>query len=245
LTCQFGPSVRKAKVNAVLVGDEQAAMWIPLLDRIANAAGIRFTTYLHASCPITADPRSAGAESSTCRDWRDAVIGKLDSGTQKVIVTGGGGEGAGAQSAEAAKAEADGSAALWRGWLAKGRQVVAIGAVPALPFDVDACIVDHLAQPDPCTVPAAQAPADALALAATQISSKRFSYLDMRSIFCDDVLCHSVVGGLVAYRDGTQLKSSFTLTAASKFASVPAFEPLVPKPKPKYRRTASPHRIAR
>lgn len=227
--CSFGAEDGTQRVNAALIGDSHAGMWFPMLDEIALEAELRVKAYVKSACAPTLDPGVGYANSSThdekCRLWREAAIreiaadpaidvvitssfdrnylGTTDSRGNRVIDTG------------------SGYVAAWNMWLAAGKRVLVINEIPEPERSVPQCIAEDFSLVDPCTWPASRiAEAGPLKRAAAEIQDPRFEFVDFESDFCDETVCHSIVGGIPAYLDTSHITAPFARTFASRFKSL-------------------------
>jgi len=103
----------------------------------------------------------------------------------------------------------------WNQFLAAGKHVLVIDDVPRFPFDPLACAMTTKQQNDPCTFPASNAAAmSPLKRAAERIHDSRFTFVSIKEVFCDSSTCHSVIGGIPAYRDSGHIGAPFSRTMA-------------------------------
>jgi len=112
-------------------------------------------------------------------------------------------------------------AKLWSRWAQAGKRVFVIEDVPRTSGQsVPECVALHMEDSDPCTVPRAPALAyDPAANSVRLAKSERVSLIDLSSAFCDAKTCHSVIGGLIAYRDPHHLAATFALTLIPRLES--------------------------
>lgn len=210
-------SAPNAKTTLAIVGDSHALSLTEPLVRIAEKQGWKIRTFLRNSCtpslPMTYSNPDAKAN---CNEWRSLVSARIrdDPSISVVVATG--------FTREEPELDFVGSkrnleldhARLWSSWAEAGKRVFVIEDVPLTSGQsIPDCVALHAAGSDPCVVPRATALAydpavNSVALAA----SKRISLIDLSAAFCDADTCHSVVGGLIAYRDSHHLTATFALT---------------------------------
>jgi hypothetical protein len=102
----------------------------------------------------------------------------------------------------------------WDELTALGSKVVAIRDNPSPGFDVPLCLDQADPSPDEygtvCTTPRGEALlVDAQVDAASATGA---ALIDVTDALCDDERCHTVVGGVVAYRDEGHLTKTFVLS---------------------------------
>jgi peptidoglycan/LPS O-acetylase OafA/YrhL len=207
----------KAKNTMAIVGDSHALALTEPLVRIAEKQGWKIRTFLRNSCtpslPMTYSNPDA---KSDCNEWRSLMSARIrdDPSISMVVATGFTREEPGLDFVGTKHELELDHGRLWSSWAATGKRVYVIEDVPLTSGQsVPDCVALHLAEADPCTVPRATALAydpdiNSVALDA----SKRVSLIDLSDAFCDATTCHSVIGGLIAYRDSHHLTATFALT---------------------------------
>ena len=210
-------SAPNAKTTLAIVGDSHALSLTEPLVRIAEKQGWKIRTFLRNSCtpslPMTYSNPDAKAD---CNEWRSLMSARIldDPSISVVVATG--------FTREEPELDFVGSkqdleldhARLWSSWAKAGKRVFVIEDLPLTSGQsVPDCVALHAAVSDPCVVPRATALAyDPAANSVAFAASKRVSLIDLSDAFCDANTCHSVVGGLIAYRDPHHLTATFALT---------------------------------
>ncbi|AMB59588.1 acyltransferase family protein [Microterricola viridarii] len=232
LPCSFGAEDETKRVNAALIGDSHARMWFPALDAIALKTQLRVTAYVKSACSPTLDPSvgyaNASAHDEQCRVWRESAIREIaEDPLIDVVITSsfdrnylGGTDSRGNRVVDTG----EGYVAAWNTWLAAGKRVLVINEVPEPERSVPQCIAEEFTMVDPCTWPSSRiAEAGPLKRAAAAIEHPRFEFVDFESDFCDETVCHSIVGGIPAYLDTSHITAPFARTFASRFESLETF----------------------
>ncbi len=221
LDCTLG-DLHSATTMAI-VGDSHALALTEPLVRVAVANGWKVRAFLRNSCSasLPMDYTGVGTKAD-CNRWRAAVAQRIsaDRTIDKVVTTGfTRGEPEAAFVGNRADLVND-YAGLWRMWTKSGKQVFVIEDVPLTSGQsVPECVAAHMQLKDPCTVARTTALAyDPVVAAVAAAASHQVSLIDLTSAFCDAKVCHSVIGGLIAYRDFHHLSGTFALTL------IPAFE---------------------
>jgi peptidoglycan/LPS O-acetylase OafA/YrhL len=215
LDCTLGNPTGKTTI--AIVGDSHALALFEPLEKIAEAHGWKVRGIIRNSCtpslPMHYAPAGTKAD---CNQWRADVAKRIaaDPAISLVVATGftrGGAEAAFRGTHADLVADYTG---LWSRWTAAGKKVVAIEDVPLTAgASIPDCVAAAGQVDDPCTVPRAAGLADdPVADAASANADPDVSFVNLDGAFCDPTTCHSVIGGLIAYRDFHHLSATFALT---------------------------------
>lgn len=202
--CQdtFIPSDTQAE--AVLIGDSHLMVWRDAIRVTAQDMDMHVSTSFKPGCPPSLNPdmyAKLGADREECENWKaPAIRGIAENPDIDIVVTT-----AFSDSYKSLAGEPDdgsGYVEAWRLWLAAGKHVIVLNDTPRLTGSIVACIMeDGVGAIDPCSRPRDEAVTETvLERAAAQIDDDKFTFVDYTDVFCDD-RCHSVVGGIPAYRD--------------------------------------------
>jgi peptidoglycan/LPS O-acetylase OafA/YrhL len=229
--CSLGPG--KAK-TLVLFGDSHAEQWLPALARLASMGQWHVVTLLKASCPATTVPiynPRLEREEYECATWRTHALSYIDNLKPSVVLI--------SNSAGYVKrpsfqdpyarlslqAWQDGIAATLRSLNTSGASVVLLRDTPRPEIDIPTCLARSRAHPRlfaaaDCYVSEQQALAPSVWQAETSAVRpfERVSTLDLTSSFCRDSQCPPMLNGLVVYRDGNHITSTFATSLAPVLA---------------------------
>jgi peptidoglycan/LPS O-acetylase OafA/YrhL len=222
LDCTLGNA--DAPRTLAIVGDSHAlALFEPLLN-LAESRGWKVRGFLRNSCSasLPLDYVSPGGEVG-CNQWRTAVAKRIaDDPTISLVITTGFTRGQlnpTAVKGTRTDLEHDYSD-LWSEWTKAGKKVVAIEDVPLTSGQsVPDCVAASKGVPDPCTQPRSTALAFDPVVGAAAMGNPGVRLIDLTSAFCDSTTCHSVIGGLIAYRDSHHLSATFALTLTSRLSA--------------------------
>ena len=223
--CEFGAAEKMATKHIALLGDSHAGVWQPALAEFLVPHGIRARSFIASSCPITDDDRSLATYldpeyRDACRKWRriavaaiiadkqiDTVVIADNAYNQKLLnETGGWSEDDGR-----------GIAAVLQRFRVAGKRVVVIDDVPDLHFLLPECLVRARSNNDPCTVDETQIPASTpLGRAVALMPPGEIEYVNFKDVFCDNAVCHTVIGGIPAYMDNSHITPAFAGTLAPR-----------------------------
>ncbi|GAA4849175.1 acyltransferase family protein [Luteimicrobium xylanilyticum] len=213
--CVFGDP--DATTTVALVGDSHMEQYVPAFEVLARQHRWRVTTYLHSSCPFSLAERTSDRDrGGPCLRANAATLAEVGSDPSiDVVVTSG---------RSAVPWVEDGSAPdpvrglvdVWRE-LAKKAPVVAIRDNPlSMPGDAtQACVADHLRDPDHCDrTLAAALPYDPQTAAAALVPGLHL--LDLTDAFCANGTCPAVVGNVLVNRDEQHLTATYARTLAPR-----------------------------
>jgi hypothetical protein len=113
---------------------------------------------------------------------------------------------------------------LWSDWTRAGKRVVVIEDVPLTSgLSVPDCVASSNIVADPCSEPRSKALAFDPVVGAAKSGNPGVKLIDLTSAFCDSTTCHSVIGGLIAYRDSHHVAGTFAMTLTSRLsAAIPS-----------------------
>ncbi|MBX3097973.1 MAG: acyltransferase [Salinibacterium sp.] len=214
-TCQYGvrdhPSYRIA-----LVGNSHAAQWLPALQELAGDRSLSITTYLAVGCMPTGATLVIDSPQG-CLDWGKRVVEQTAAGGFDLIVVSAAPVFAVAAVAPEAQfqAKVDGYTSVLTAWA--DTPVLVIRDAPLPGFDIPECVAtkglgecdgsrDTWVTPDP------------LAVAAQRLAQPGLSSVDLENLFCSDLTCYSVIGGVLVYVDYSHFGSTFARTLAPYLA---------------------------
>jgi peptidoglycan/LPS O-acetylase OafA/YrhL len=223
--CEFGAPEDVLKRRIALFGDSHAGVWEAALAQFAVPLGIRVETYIAGSCVISADDHSmsiylAPEYRDACRTWRktaaeaiiankqiDTVVLSDNAYNQKVLTASG----------EWSDDDGHGVAEVLRRFRAAGKRVVLIDDVPNLPYKLPDCLARARTNDDPCAIDQAQIPTSTpLGRAAALMPPGEIDYLTFKEVFCDGIICHTVIGGIPAYMDMDHISAPFARSLAAR-----------------------------
>lgn len=210
-----------------LVGDSHAAMWADGLREVADARHWNVEVYFHGGCLLSdvSGRASQAVVSSACSAWSAWVGDQLRHRDDLDTVIYGSHAAAYVQERtgvpNASEDVVDSAVASISSWKDAARRVLILRDVPNPGSDVPRCLASTVsvgARSDPCSVSRGQdAPLDDHE--SQRIAARLgLSLIDTTDLFCDDATCHSVIGGVVVYRDDDHLTESFARTAGAALA---------------------------
>lgn len=219
VTCTRG--VATGRIRVALIGNSHAGHWLPALESIARSYGWRITTYLASSCAssdIKQDFPTSDAVAG-CSRWVEAATRAVVAGRYNLVVM------SNKVSVGALGHDLAGSWAVYTQGYAKvltafhraHLRVIALRDMPSPGQEkVPACIAAHLHDYAVCNGTRAtwlprQEP---VAPAVAAMGDVHIGYLDMTGRICLTTVCPAVVGGMIAYVDGSHMTATYNRTIA-------------------------------
>src|SRR5579862_435297 len=255
--CEFGAAENATRERIAVFGDSHAGMWEPALATFAVPLGIRFRSFLAASCPVTADDRSlefylSPKDRDACRIWRRAAAEAIiaDQQIDTVVISDNAyREKTLNQAGDWTEDDGRDIAEILERFRAAGMRVIVIDDVPNLPFALPDCLARARTNNDPCTVNESQIPASSpLGRAVALLPAGEVDYLNFKDVFCDGAVCHTVIGGIPAYMDSNHVTAPFARSLASRIEKVitndePASQRRSPNPEWRMRQISGTQRL--
>ena len=210
--------------TVVLYGDTHAAQWFDAAEEVATRHDWRLLPVTKEACPPGGErvyDETGEGEYTECTTWHNKAMRLIRSQEPILvlvaarsdhyrIVEDGGALSVEASSDRLGQALADDL----RAFADMGARTVLIRDTQVPGFDVPECIAAR--GPDPCTYRLAETvPDDGAQLTAARSTTS--PVVDLRSEVCGDrAQCHTMVGGLITFRDAEHLTSTFAGTLADE-----------------------------
>lgn len=213
-----------------LVGDSHAQQWQAPIFEVARERKWLLKIALLGGCPF-ADVRTtefrggtpAPQEVDRCHEWTTRMTGVIAADRPSLVLTSFFArreivnDGSGRTQTEQYRA---GLEPRWQKWSDAGARIVVL-ADPPYNGDVRSpdCVTLNAANPGACAVARSKAhPLDPLVEVARTSKVAGVSVVDLSEYFCDDKLCHAVVGNVVVYFDIDHLNGEFSRSLAPMLA---------------------------
>ena len=215
--CSYGPV--DAAVKVVVVGDSNAAQYLPALLTLARENNWRLVQYTRSECPFTRDMRPTSATNSGCPAANAELLRKLVEEVKPDLVFAAASSsynfGAGENGEPPGAA---GFAAYWNELLDAGIRVVAVQPIPRPRRDPVECVGANLKAPIACAEPRGEAVSpkvEALYRRAGELAPGVVA-LNLTDQVCSPDRCFAVLGNTLVYRDKAHFSVEFveTLTGA-------------------------------
>jgi len=243
-TCRYGVPPATAKRVIVLVGDSHAWHWTAAVQVMAAERGWAGFSVLRTGCPFSlASIALPGALRAQCDQWHRDVLAWFVAHPEAstVLVS----EHTGAQVVAAhgenqVTAQEAGYAAAWRALPPTVRDIVVIRDVPLNGAFTLPCVQAQILKRRPADPTCAKPRTSALQSDSAILSAGRFPRpsrvhtVDLTRYFCDQTLCHAVIGGALVYRDIGHLTDAFSASLGPYLgrAVAGAVGPDAPSPTP-------------
>jgi peptidoglycan/LPS O-acetylase OafA/YrhL len=227
-SCEYGVA-DDPQYTVALVGDSHAQMLVDPLAEIAEREGWRLIVFSRFGCPaLSTTPIDVVGrteeDKQACAGWSARVLEQLRTRDDiDAIVFHNLSEAYSAKEIPpSGRLEAATVEATWRDLIATGKRVVLVRDVPATGGrNIPTCIEASGLSEDPCTTPREEAVPEAQVVLAARAMPDDVPLIDLTDHFCDDSMCHTVIGDVIAYFDDNHMSATFALTL------VPYLEPLL------------------
>jgi peptidoglycan/LPS O-acetylase OafA/YrhL len=223
LRCVYGD--RESEVTVALAGDPRAATWLPALQVLAQERGWRLVTYLKAACPFAHYRISvAGTPQPRCTAWVDKVTEELTGDDRPDLLVTSSLAYAPMRdglvlSDEEAEAEAvAGMRRTWEAMRAAGVPTMVIRDVPEMPMDIAECVAEHRSRLTRCAPPREEVweTGGGPRQEAAAEGQRGVRLVNLNNAVCPTEHCAPVIGGVLVYRDSSNLTATYARTLAPR-----------------------------
>lgn len=197
-TCSYGETENPSSVIA-LVGGSHSGHWFPALEVIAQELEFQLDVYIKDACRFTTDDLG-GALTEACMEWNEKVTDSLLENPPDLIFT-------------TANVQEEGFVPA--GYIEKWEsfegvtEIIAVRDNPKMPQDIPLCIEKT---PGECSAPRDEMLSENVPWEHTEGLPDNVSFADLSDFFCDDEVCHAVVGNVLVYRDRHHLTTLYSET---------------------------------
>jgi SGNH domain (fused to AT3 domains) len=229
--CSFGPSDGE---TVILLGDSHAEQWLPALLQVAQSERWHLLTLLKASCPSATVPvynPRLEREEYECATWRAKALSYIREIKPSIVLT--------SNALGYVKRPTfhdpyarlslqtweDGTRSTLRSLNDAATLVVLLRDTPRPEIDVPTCLSRVTSHPllfpgSTCKIKENEALPQEIWQVETSAAQQfaHVSVLDMSSFFCHMGDCPPMLNGLVVYRDGNHMTSSFASSLAPSLA---------------------------
>ncbi len=214
---EFGDA--SSDTTIALVGDSHAAHYLPALRALAAEHGWKIWVIRANSCsPSTPTFSSTWSpdRGAGCIAWREDLYEILPTIEEiDLVVTSSVAPRYGRTETPEVQAQvADAFAAMWTAWTDGGKPVVVIADVPGPGVrEASECVAASEDRVDPCAAPRAEVlERDPMVVAARERPLDGVELVDFTDVYCTGDVCHSVIGGIVAYGGGAHISRLFAVS---------------------------------
>jgi peptidoglycan/LPS O-acetylase OafA/YrhL len=230
-TCSFGPSGGK---TVILFGDSHADQWLPALRNAAQQKQWHLVTLFKAACPSVTVPvfnPNLGREEYECDRWRTRALAYIkDQKPSMVIISNATGyvkrpDGQDPYMRLPVEAWQQGTRSTLEALSGTAAAVVLLRDTPRPEIDVPTCLSRSRSHPrlfpaSLCNVERRKALPQFIwqAELAAGKGIPNLSIVDMTADFCGEDNCPPMLNGLVVYRDGNHMTSTFASSLGPELA---------------------------
>lgn len=221
--CEYAPSGADATVVA-FIGDSVGAQWLPAINRLVEARGLRLVVLTKSSCPMVDQPffyERIKREYTECTAWRGAALEHVRSLSPEWVIVGS------SQYGFTNDEWREGTRRVLEALASGGARVLVLAPTPILGFNVPRCLAstarieEDVIVSDGCrqSLPEVDPTPtiDALRAATRRVPGTAVIYLNDH--VCPEGVCLGVRGGRVTYRDSQHLNAGYVQDLSGVFAS--------------------------
>jgi len=212
VACTYGDPGGAATV--IIVGDSKILQWLTAIDTIGKRHHWRVVTYTKSTCSFTAAPNiKDGKPYPSCDEWNEKVVPLIVAEKPRLVLTSQNsakaGPAAAKNSAGTAESMIRGLEAHWSTLKNAGIPVIAIANNAAPEGNVYECVAQN---PDSLSECSFDAVYPTLRVQQTAADAVGVPVVNMADMICPDDKCPAVVGGVLVYRQGSHLTSTYVDT---------------------------------
>ncbi|MCV7093466.1 acyltransferase [Mycobacterium interjectum] len=210
-----------------LVGDSNAQMWRPALQRVAELRHWRLETLTKVACPLLDLPIRnpvVGREYTECEQWGGQITSRLRNERPRLVVLS-------AMRLYGAQYGLTPYGGAWMDSLTRevlalrntGAQVLVLGPIPDQRFQAPFCLSDHLDDVMACSSPRSTA-VNHTGIAAESAATKAAGghYADLTELFCTTDRCPVIVGNTLVYQDQNHTTAEYARLLAPVIGALAA-----------------------
>ena len=215
--CSYGPV--HAETHVAVVGDSNAAQYVPALLRIAEDKGWRVTLHTRSECPFHPDMVPRSANNASCPAANRELLGDLVRDQPDIVVSAASSSYTFTDRGDGRLPGAEGFASYWNSLVDAGIAVLVVRPMPRPGGNPVECVGQHLDDPIVCgedRESLVAAPVRALYDRALELAPNVHS-LDLTDRVCTDSRCFAVLGNTLVYRDPAHFSVEFVRTLSPTF----------------------------
>jgi parallel beta-helix repeat protein len=207
------------KVQAVLVGDSHAGMWLPAVNEIALKNGWQLTFVAKTGCPLGDYPDFALAGYTNgpytqCNAWRSAVLARISTIKPAVVIV------ASEERSIAAK-EPSGLTESLEAIKKSAKTIVFLADTPNPVIDVPECLAQHETNIRACNLPLANSSVGSSGRLAEIAGAKAAgaAIVDPTPWFCIGTVCPVIIQHTIVYFDTSHITAAYALLREPQLAA--------------------------
>ncbi|AQT79172.1 acyltransferase [Mycolicibacterium litorale] len=199
-----------SSTSVALLGDSNAAMWVPAFQQAAERRHWRLEIMAKADCPFLDIPinnPAAGREYTECERWRGQVMDRLKTQRTRLIVLGmtrlyGANHGWDPGFTSYDQAWLDGLTRMVQHLRGIGARVLVLGPIPDPRSVVPDCLSRHLDDATHCSPTRKEAVnGPGVEAESRAVNAGGGQYADLTELFCTNDRCPVIVGNTLVYVD--------------------------------------------
>ncbi|WP_100333138.1 acyltransferase family protein [Bacillus alkalisoli] len=199
--CSYGET-ENPEYTIALVGGSHSGHWFPALEQFAADLNIRIDVYNKDACRFSTEDFN-GLLSDTCMEWNELVIEPLMENKPDLIFT--------TATVYGGNVVPEGYKEMWRKFEGV-TNIFAIRDTPGMEIDIPVCVETN--GPEECSVERSGVLADMPPWEDIEGIPDNVYYADLTEYFCDNEVCHAVIGNILVFRDHHHISTLYSMTLA-------------------------------
>ncbi|MEX1133750.1 MAG: acyltransferase family protein, partial [Acidimicrobiia bacterium] len=217
IACEYGTA---GGPMVVLVGDSQAAQWVPAFEAIVARAGWHFYSFSKSACPFGLMLMGVRGEPyDACMEWNRNVIDLLVDEMRPDLVISTSSNSNLPMNPDGTIPDTDQRLDLYRRGLteaveeltAAGIQVALLADTPRPRFDIPECLASEVSVAA-CSV--AREEANTYSLQGDVAEALGIPYADMADFICTPTVCPAVIENVIVWRDTNHMTATYARSLA-------------------------------
>ncbi|MCP3032910.1 acyltransferase [Halobacillus sp. A1] len=204
ILCEYG-EVDEPEHTVALVGGSHSAHWLAPLEIYAEEQDLKILNYTRSACRFSSESYLLTTEldQETCGEWNESVMDELIEKQPDLVYT----------TADATEWEGipEGYVDQWETLDDHDINVFALKDNPRAEFDIPTCIDEHGKHAEECQT---KNDLEDLSDDINDLDLDNVYYADLTDKFCEEDVCHPVIGNIVVYQDGHHMTRTYAKTLA-------------------------------
>jgi hypothetical protein len=224
VVCNYGDE--DGAITAVLIGDSHAAHWLPALDVLAEASGIRLIPLTKSGCSVAdvplMNPRLERVYTE-CAEWRERMVATVAELRPDIVIA----------SQSSSYSVADLPASEWPRAIQAGYEatlerltphagdVIVLADTPYASRNIPNCLWENLDHATACVWSRTDAFSQRLSAAEDAAAAGAGArYVQPDDLFCGPTMCPVIVGDILVYRDANHITTVYMAWVAPALADL-------------------------
>jgi hypothetical protein len=213
---QFGDP--NGSIQAVLIGDSHAGMWLPAVSELASQNHWKLTFLAKSGCAIGDYPDLVDADFADrvyteCNTWRQAVIADVVRLHPAVVIVA-------SEARPIAATEPTGLTTTFDALAKSSAKLIFLADTPNPVVNVPDCLAQHLHDVQTCNIPISAAKLQSAGRLAEIAGAEAggAAVIDPTPWFCTDTVCPVIIQNTIVYMDASHITAAYGLLREPQLA---------------------------